>query len=99
MQCPQCQADVRLADVSQPCRCGAKLYLEDKWKWPRAIACAALDLLVFCRWYPLDGAFPNHIRWLTGVGIAFLALCIVSYFLIPFTLALAPQDGPVRLDL
>lgn len=88
-----------LAQVSKGCRCGAKLYLEDEWRWARGISCAGVDLLVLYRWYPLDGSFNGHVLWLLGAGVVFLLLFAISYRLVPFKLSLAPQDGPLRLDL
>ena len=99
MRCPQCQTHIALAEVSKRCRCGAKLHLEDEWRWTRGIACAAVDVLAFYRWYPLNGSFNGHVRWLLGVSAAFLLLLAISYRLVPFKLSLSPQDGPLRLDL
>jgi len=99
MQCPRCQAHVRLADVSKPCRCGAKLHLNDKWRALRALVCAALVMAIFYRWYPLEGFLSSHILWCVAVFAVWFALFFGSYFLVPFKLALTPQDGPVRLTL
>jgi len=51
-------------------------------------------------WYHFDGTLVLFIDWLAFVGVLwFVLFFFVSYRIVPPKLALAPQDGPIRLDV
>jgi hypothetical protein len=101
MQCPQCHAKVRFAQIAKHrCpNCGAKIYLSDKCRWLRGLGCGLIVILLNYRWYPLEGSFALHITWCFVVLLTFFVLLLSSIYLLPPEVDLAPQDGPIRLDL
>ena len=101
LRCPQCKTEVAVKDLPAPCPyCGDKVYFYDKWRWLRGITCGFIALLPMFLWYHFDGTLTLLIRWLVFVWIAwFVLFFFVSYRLFPPELRLAPQDGPLRLNL
>jgi hypothetical protein len=63
------------------------------------ITCGVAALIPMYLWYHFDGTLILLIKWLAFVWILWFVLFFVSYRLVPPQLALAPQDGPIRLDL
>jgi DNA-directed RNA polymerase subunit RPC12/RpoP len=101
LPCPRCKRELTIKHVSGPCpHCGGKVYFYDRWRWPRGIACGFLALLPMYLWYHFDGTLVLFIEWLAFVGVLwFVLFFFVSYRIVPPKLALAPQDGPIRLDV
>ena|ERR1700733_6927176 len=102
MRCPQCNTEIRPGkpQIPGPCpNCGIVLHSYDKWHWPRGIICAAIDLLIIYRWYPLNGSLESHLKWDVVAGAIYLGLLFVSFRLVPSRLALVPQDEPIQLNL
>jgi hypothetical protein len=101
MQCPQCHTKVRFAQIAKHrCPgCGAKIYLSDRWRWLRGSGCGLIVILLNRRWYPLEGSFALHITWWIAVLLMFVVVFLSSIYLLPPEVDLAPQDGPIQLDL
>lgn len=98
MQCPQCHAKVNLTQDRCP-SCGVKLYRFDRWRWLRGMGCGLLAILLNLQWYPLEGSFALHIAWCFVALLVYFILLLSSMYLLPPEVDLAPQDGPIRLDL
>ena len=99
-RCPHCKVEVTIKNVPGPCpHCGEKVHFYDRWRWPRGIACGFVALIPMYLWYQFDGTLVLFLKWLAFVWFLWLVLFFASYRLIPPQLALAPQDGPIRLDL
>jgi hypothetical protein len=76
----------------------------DRWRWVGGISCGSLSLLVLAgiyRFFPFDPDSPL-IWFLSYCAVWFVisfALLMFSWFTLPPAIDLAPQDGPIQLDL
>jgi len=99
--CPQCKSriHVQLVGRSHCPHCATKLYVVDKWRWLRWLACFFPAILLNSRWYPTQCNIVLLLGWWVVVGLVFLLLLRLSVGLLPLGVDLLPQDGPIRLDL
>src|SRR6185437_2528073 len=101
IKCPRCHRNVTLAEVAKHrCPfCGLAVYFSPKWRWTRGLSRGLLTLLITFHWYPLNGTLGRHFLWLAGSRSIFLALLIMSVYLLPGGLEAVPTDGPITLNL
>ena len=101
MRCPQCHAPVRFAEIAKHCcaNCSTKIFLHDRWRLSRAVACGCVSLLVNVRWYPLEGGFLLHVAWCFAMLLTFLVLLLGSIYVLPPEVAQLPSQGPIQLGL
>jgi hypothetical protein len=89
-----------MKNVPGPCPyCGEKVNFCDRWRWARGITCGVVALIPMYLWYHFDDTLVLSLKWLAFVWVLWFVLFFVSYRLVPPQLGLAPQGGPIRLDL